>query len=340
MEKLEIYGMNQVSMTKVVNKINTDVQAARIGLQFFPWENSATEEITWDIVKAASPLANFKSMDGESEIRGKRAFAQGYASVVCLSQKERFNASDLRKLREAGMLPVVDGVASMAAQQGQAVKKKITKSLTEMKIAIDNRVEWMQINALLGKIEYDGKVSFDVDFAIPGDQTGLVPDDLWSDAANSTPIADIQGWKQSVRDEQGLELDTIIMSSKSLHYIALNEELRTTMQYTNPLFSDEKTKQLVENEVGVSIMIYDAKYTDEQGDNLTRFLPEAQIIMIASKSKVGVTFRIGHAHANYVPGHYTWQETKTDPYGLEVGVGLDAFPAVQSPETLLNATVF
>jgi len=343
-QKLEIHGMDNSTMVEVVRKMHSDIAIPRIGLDYLPFKDVATEEVTWDIVRAASPMADFRAVDGESKIRGKRAFDRGYADVVSISEKERFTTTELRKIREAGKLPTVDGTKSLISQQGADAERKIRDSLSDMKLSIDNRIEWMQINALLGTISYAGRVKFDVDFAIPGNQTGVTPTTAWSDTANSNPLEDIQTWQIQVQDEFGILLDEVIMSRKTLNYISQNENLQNVMQYTIPMLSVEKAKEVIEDNAGIKIRVYDAAYTDIHGDNRTRFLPQNKIIMLPSKEQMpeglGKTFRTGHPLADYTPGYYTWQEPKSDPYGLEVGVGMDCFPAIQHPEALFNADVW
>jgi hypothetical protein len=342
-DKLSIYGMDQATMTEVVRKL-TNAGGPKIGLQFLPFYDSPTEETMWDVVRAVSPMANFRAVDGEAEIGGRPAFDRAYADIMSVARKERLNTSDLRKIREAGMLPIVDGTTSLVSQMGAEAMKKVRAALERSKAAVDNRLEWMQVNALLGKISYTGKVQFSVDYGIPGGQSGVVPANLWSDLTNSTPLKDIQGWQQTMNDTVMMMPDTIIMSRKTLNYIKDNSKLQTVMQYTNPLNSVAMAKTIMEDNLGVTIVIYDSTYTDEKGGGITRFLPANTIIMLPSTNQlpagVGDTARVGHPLANYTPGYYSWQDTEMDPYCLEIGVGLDAFPRIKHPEALFNAIVW
>ena len=342
-DKLDIYGLDQVTMTEVVRKLENK-GGKKIGLDFLPFYDSATEETMWDIVRATNPLAKFRAVDGEAELVGRQAFDRAYADVVSIARKERFNTSDLRKIREAGMLPVVDGKISLASQQGAEAKRKIRAALERCKNSIDNRLEWMQINALLGKIEYKGDVAFSVDYGVTGGQSGVAPTIPWSTVATSTPLDDILLWQETVEDNCGMRPDTIIMSSKALRYIASSASLRNTLQYTGAMFAPKKAKEFVESELDVNIILYNSRYTSENGLTTTRFLAEDKIIMLPSSNilpeGLGDTARVGHPLANYTPGYYTWTKEEQDPYGVFAGVGLDAFPRVKHPEVLFNADVF
>lgn len=342
-DKLEVYGLDQKTMTAVVRKLENK-GGKKIGLSYLPFYDSPTEELTWDIVKGVNPLADFRAVDGEAKLVGRQAFSRAYADVVSLAQKERFNASDLRKIREAGMLPVVDGNASLISQMGAAAKKKVRDALQRCKDAIDNRLEWMQINALLGKIESPStsKVKFSVDYGITPGQSGVVPSTLWSTVASADPLGDLLDWQQTVLENTGVLLDTVIMSRKALKYALENTGLRTMMQYTNPMMSLTKAQQVIEENTGIKIELYDSTYTSEDGGTITRFLAENKIIMLASNipDGIGDTARVMHPLADYTPGYYSWTEEKKDPYGIEAGVGLDAFPRIKHPEALFNATVF
>ncbi len=342
MDKLSVYGLDQATMTSVVNKLENK-GGKKIGLTYLPFFNSPTEELTWDIVKAVSPLADFRAVDGEAKLVGRQAFDRAYADVVSLAQKERFNASDLRKIREAGMLPVVDGKISLAAQQGAAAKKKVRDALQRCKDAIDNRLEWMQINALLGKVSSPStsKIKFSVDYGITPGQSGVVPSVLWSSTATSDPLGDILDWQQTVLEKTGVLMTVAIMSRKALMYALKAKGMRTIMQYTNPMLSLTKAQQVIEENTGIKIELYDSTYTNASGRTITRFLAENTVIMLAPTSDgIGDTARVMHPLADYKPGYYTWTEEKKDPYGIEAGVGLDAFPRIKHPEALFNAKVF
>lgn len=343
MQDLQIEGMDQKTMTAVVRKLQ-DIGGKKIGLSFLPWYESATEETMWDIVRAVSPMANFRAIDGEAEIVGEQAFDRAYADIVDIAVKTRFNASDLRKIKEAGMLPVVDGAPSFVQKQADEAKRKIRRAIERLKLRVDNRVEWLQINALQGTISFTGKVIFSVDYAIPGDQKGLSPTTPWSTHASADPLGDLQAWQQVVLENSGVLPDVVIMSRKALNHAMYATTMRDAMKYTNPILSIKKTLEFLEDNAGIKVVLYDAKYTDETGTTRSRFLAEDKIIMLPSASElpegVGDTATVGHPLADYAPGYYTWQETKKDPYGLEVGVGISAFPRITHPEALLVADVF
>ena len=341
-DKLEVYGLDQKTMTAVVNKLENK-GGKKIGLSYLPFYDSPTEEIMWDVVKSVNPLADFRAVDGEAKLVGRQAFDRMYADVVSLAQKERFNASDLRKIREAGMLPVVDGKTSLIAQMGAQAKKKVRDALQRCKDSIDNRLEWMQINALLGKIDSPStsKIKFSVDYGITPGQSGVVPSVLWSTTATSDPLGNLLDWQQIVLENTGVLLNTVIMSRKALKYALDAIGMRTIMQYTNPMLSLTKAQQVIEENTGIKIELYDSTYTDEFGATVTRFLAENKIIMLADTSDgIGDTVRVMHPLADYAPGYYSWTTEKNDPYGIEAGVGLDAFPRIKHPEALFNAMVF
>ena len=340
---LDVYGLDQKTMTAVVNKLENK-GGKKIGLTYLPFYDSPTEETLWDVVKAVSPLADFRAVDGEAKLVGRQAFDRMYADVVSLAQKERFNASDLRKIREAGMLPIVDGQTSLISQMGAQAKKKVRDALQRCKDAIDNRLEWMQVNALLGKITSPStsKVKFSFDYGITPGQSGVVPSVLWSTIATSTPLADLLDWQQTVVENTGVLLDTVIMSRKALTYIMKSTLMKAEMQYTGPMLSVTRAQQVIETNTGLKIELYDTTYTSEDGKTVTRFLPANTIIMLASglSDGIGDTARVMHPLNDYNPGYYSWTTVKNDPYGIEAGVGLDAFPRIKHPEALFNAIVY
>ena len=345
-ERLDIQGLDQATMTAVVNKLE-DVGGKRIGLKYLPFKNFPTEEIQWDIVKNYSPLASFRAVDGESEIVGRKAFDRAYADIVSISRKERFNTSDLRKIREAGSLNVNKDNPSLIQQMANQAKGRIREALQRNKLAVDNRIEWMAIQAMQGNIDSpsNSKIKFSVDYGFNAGQKGVRPTNLWSDLTNSTPIKDLQDWMLTVQDNTGIEPDTVIMSRQVLNYITNNENIKGELQYTNPLMNKKRAMEIIEENTGLKIELYDSTYTDESNsDAITRFLPKNIVIMLPSKNVVpaglGFMARASHPLNDFKPGYYTWTEEVKDPYGIEGGVGMDCFPAITQPEAFFTADVY
>lgn len=347
MKDLEVKGLDQKTVTEVVRKAE-NVGGQKIGEQFLPFYTVPTMETMWDVVHAVSPLADFRAKDGEAKIRGKQAFDRAYADLIDMAEKERFNASDVAIANMAGVFNQIDAtkgqVPNIAEMLGNEKLKNMTNSVIALREAIENRLEWLRINALLGKISYSGKVKFDVDYAIPGNQTGVTPSVAWSTVATSDPLGDILTWQEVVRDATGLTPDIVIMSSKALRYVMQSTALKTAMQYTNPLMSVAKAKEIIESNANVKIIAYDAQYTDEAGTTRGRYLAEDKIIMLPSKAVlpkgVGDVATMPHVLAGFQAGFYSWQKTEMDPYMLEIGVGLTAFPRIKHPEALFNAKVY
>ena len=346
MDKLAIHGMDVVTMTEIVRKLS-NIGGIKIGGDFLPFKEVPTEQTMWDVVRAASPMAEFRAIDGEAKLSGKKAFDRAYADLVDIAVKHRFNASDVRKINEGESIAIADpegGNRTLAYKMAQEAKDKVRGQLEDLRNRVDNRVEWMRINALRGEINYAGEIVFNVDYGIPGDQKGLVPSALWSSYNTSTPLADIQEWQQIVGEATGIFPDTLIISRKALFHASQSESINNVLKYTTPVLSIKAAKEYLEDNAEITIVMYDTRYSDENGSASYRFLPENAFIMVPSKSQlpegVGDTATTGHPLADFEPGYYTWQDTKKDPYGLEVGVGLSAFPRIIHPEAIATGTLF
>jgi len=341
--------LQKATLTRVVNKIKI---SSHLGEEFLPFKPVPTEKTIWDVVEADMGMAKFVAPDAESPLVDKRKIDQVIATIASIREKERFIESDLRAIREAGELPIVeDSPTLMNALKTQA-EQRLRDSLTRLKNRVANRLEWMRWQAMLGTVSYDdGDVIFSVDYGIPAaNKVTLSGTAVWSDTTNADPLKNINDWIDTYIDNQsGLAPTRMVMSRKSLGYIAQNAKIRDLLKYNNNINpevfgSPKMAQQLILNLTDiVKIHVYDSFYEDASGTSL-RYLAQNKIIMLPEPVTNGET--LGdvadgpHPHNNYKPGLYTWTETKKDPYTTFVGVGRECFPRIFHPDWIFVATVY
>lgn len=321
-------------------------QGSLVGTNYLPMEEEVTDETVWDVVKSGNGIGSLRAYDAEAKVIGAEKYDQVVASITDMADKRMLSLSDIRVLREAGENPYRDN--SMAQAMAQRAERKVTKELARLRRRIENRLEWLQINALQGEINYSDSsrnIEIALDYGVPAGQKGLTPSIAWSDYANSDPISDIQTWLELVIENTGVTPQQIMMSRKNLNHIARNDIMRGHFQYTNPTLTAQGVREFFSGDLGLDIVEYEARYHDDAGA-LQRFLAEERIIMLPDIDQMNGTQRFGdtaytpHPHNNYTGSFYAFEETKTDPWGIEVGVGLTALPRIYQPSVILTADTY
>lgn len=341
-------GMDQETLTKVVRKFNFSEKL--IFDKWLPFKSVATEQTVYDIVRSQSGIADFRAKDAEAQLVEGEAYAQAVADMVDLAVKRKFTTSELRKIREAGALPTLDDAPTLVAQAGSEAEKKVRGALANLRKRIDNRLEWMRVNALLGSISYTGRVNLSVDYGIPTAQDAVTPAFYWNQIADAKPLNDLITWMDLVEEASGIPAKHLVLSKRALLQLALNEDFRSVLQYTNPMWSIKAVSELINGETGLQIHVYDSKYSSKAADGsvtTSRFLDHKSILLLPDpnlggeieEGSVGDVATAPHPLNNYETGIYTWQDVVKDPYGLEVGVGIISFPRIFHPEALFNAQV-
>ena len=342
--------MQKATLTKIVKDI---IISPHIGESILPYVPVATEKTVWDIVETDLGMAKFVAPDAESPMVDKLKVDQAAATIASIREKERFIESDLRAMREAGELPLVnDSPQTLLAALKTEAEQKLRKSLNRLKTRVSSRIEWMRWQSLQGNITYDdGDIKFAIDYGIPAaNKVTLSGTQMWSDTTNADPLTNINDWIQTfIENRQGLAPARMYCTRKTLGYMTQNSKIRDLLKYnsrTDPAVfgSPKQAKKLILNMTDlVEVHVFDSFYKTAAGVQ-TRFLPENRIIMlppsVVDGEVLGDVADGPHAHGGYKPGFYTWTQRKKDPYTVFVGVGRETFPRIYHPDWIFIADVF
>jgi hypothetical protein len=333
--------LEKASMNAIVSELKPN--GSYVGERYFPMVEEATDQTIWDVVTPGEGIAGFRALDAEAKLMGRKEFKQMAQSVADIAEKARMNVTDVRILREAGEMPVVAG--SMQESMARRAERRVAEALARLRERVDNRLEWARISALQGAISYDADgVKFAIDYGVPANQTGVTPSVTWDTVATATPFNDLQTWMDLVGDATGVVPGEMIVSKKVLGYLAQNTVVRDYFKYTNPIISVSDVTNIIQDRLALNIVVYEARYTDSS-NVVQRFLDEGRIILLplmsslTGQERFGDTAYVPHPHNNYTGSYYTWTDTKKDPWGIEVGVGLTALPRVYQPSVILTADV-
>lgn len=335
-----------------------------IGEQFLPLQDVASDDVIWDAVKGITAgLAPARAMDAEAEIAVRdEVVGTGKASIIDWSVKDRWNASDVARYREITEFAGVDALPRSVQSLTADWNAKMARATLKRRRQLDNRLEWMRWRAIQDNLSYnDGKVAFSTSYGIPVDQKDVVPAVTWDNSATSDPIGNLIAWKELVRNRTGVELRRAVVSRKVLFTAMNNTKFAQLFSGANPFyqlnnrFGIEAATEQLRQATDLDFIVYDASYrTRPFGSNTvtnTRFTDERNIYLFPGSNEItnysgnnnglglGNVLSSPHPEGNWTSGFYEWEQERRDPWGLDQGSGIKAFPVLWAPEVLFSARV-
>lgn len=337
-----------------------------IGLaQIAPWKEVGTDEVVFDYLKGLTDgLAPARAEDAESELARKddMAYGQGRASVIDWAEKDHYTASDVQRYREyqaireaieAGNLPLT----TLGGTQAGDLSSKIARDDAMRRRKLDNRLEWLIMTGLsTGAISYnDGKIRFSVDYGRPAAQQAQAPASGTYSGDTHDPVNDIVEVNQTMYDLYGLEMTRAICSKKFLFRAAQAAKfgLRAGIvsdgaggvttgdpRYLIDGYGTEYATELLRRQTGIEFITYDSVYRTRaygsknivnnrfMAQNRVIFLPDESALSEFDDTEIGFakTLTSPHPEGNWSPGFYEWERTTVDPWGVDRGTGVKAFP--------------
>ena len=337
-----------------------------IGLSIVPFREVASDDVIFDYAKpSVTGLAPARSEDAESELSQKDQIfgGTGRASILDWAQKDHYTASDVARYREQAIIEArlggVNGV-SLPLTVGsplEDMRAKFARDDAARRRRLDNRIEWLIMTALsTGGITYnDNKISFTVNFQRPAGQHDQAPaGGLWS-LTTSDPIGDINAVVAYMDETHGIKITRAVTSQKVINSMINSDRFiaRTglvvggtpsapiDLDYVLPGWNNEAARRVVEASTGVNFIPYDSVYrTRPIGGTTTtnnRFLPQNKIVFLPDESQIadledgdglgfGKTLTSPHPEGNWQAGFYEWERETEDPWGVDRGAGIKAFP--------------
>lgn len=223
----------------------------------------------------------------------------------------------------------------------------------------------------------DGRVKFGVDFGRPGAQQAVLPSAiqggsgtavLWNDSTgNQDPIRDLLAIQSYMFETYGVRMNRALASRKILNSIMSASKFAQRsgvvvggssgmvtgdLNYVLDGWGPQAAIQIVEQATGIKFIEYDAVYRTRpigsQTVTANRFFPQNRLLLLPDEADVaefddteiglGRTLTSPHPANNWQPGWYDWEhEYGQDPWGLDRGTGIKAFPVF--PQMQLTYTL-
>ena len=182
---------------------------------FFPgFAQSDTSTVDVDIYKGKRRMAPIVSPLAPGKVVERRGFSTNTIKPGYLKPKFPTTAEQLMK-RLPGEVLYAGNLTPM--QRGEA---QLAKDLAELYDMVTRREEWMCSQALDGGvvtmkiIGEDGDKLVTIDFQMDADhKVVLTGTDLWSDTANSDPLADLAVWARRCRQKSGLSPTDVVLGA-------------------------------------------------------------------------------------------------------------------------------
>lgn len=329
-----------------------------IGLSLLaPFMDVQSDDVIFDYTRGMTAgLAPARAEDSESELAQKDdSVGTGRASIIDWALKDHFDPSDVTRYRESLIIGGLAGAASLPLTAGRMAEEfpaKLAQAARLRRRKLDNRMEWLIMQALEtnGIVYNDGKIKFSVAYGRPTVQTTDVVDNFWS-ANNADPIGDLVDRKQYMLDTYGVNCSRAIVSMRVINNLIKSDKWTNTLTGSNPLYTVsgwgvDAVRQRVQAATNIDFIVYDSVYrTRAQGSNTTvnnRYLSDNKIYMLPDAADVdaiedmigfGKTLTSPHPEGNWTSGFYEWEkDTGPDPWGLDNGTGIKAFPVLPHME--------
>lgn len=112
--------------------------------------------------------------------------------------------------------------------------------------------------------------------------------DMWTDHSASKPLSDLESAKEALLSASGSEAKIALMNSVTLRHLKTNAEARDAVLAqnvtANVFMNTSRIKEMLKNELGLTLVIYDKQYKDEKGvaqkffaDGHVTLLPEGAL---------------------------------------------------------------
>lgn len=113
----------------------------------------------------------------------------------------------------------------------------------------------------------------------------------WSNP-DSNPVEDIKGWQDEIEDKTGTRPTRAICTRKTWNYLANNKAIRLDMNPLggqNIILTDSMVQQYLSNKLGLTIAVYNKKFSTEVGGESQLFFPD-DVFTLIPEGNLGNTY--------------------------------------------------
>lgn len=229
------------------------------------------DDLTYRFTKGGGGLAasaSFRAYDAEPRFGKREGISRVSGELPAIGQQYVLGEYDQLRLRNAN----------------EQIRSLLLRDAARIARAIDQRFEFARGQALVeGKVDLneDGVVAT-VDFGRSAAHS-VAPGTLWSNLAASTPIDDLQAWRDVYVDTNGEAPSEMMLSTRIVNYLVRNAQVRSMVLPVGSTVTQIRRTDLeaVLTDFGLPRMrVFDARGIDQTGvsrrviaDDKLLFLP-------------------------------------------------------------------
>ncbi|MFD1206646.1 major capsid protein [Sporosarcina contaminans] len=229
-----------------------------LGATLFPARKQVGLDLSWIKGSGGAPVALMPSeFDTKATVRDRIGFTDVKTEMPFFRESMRIGERERQQL-----------VTFLAANNSEAVKttvRKIYDDATTLVKGANVQPERMIMQLLSeGKISISAnRVDYEYDYGMKDDhKEDLLAGARWSEGS-STPIEDIQRWQEVVEDNTGTKPTRAITTRKAMQ--ALIKHVKAGVDSRLGFITDAEVTRYIQQELGLSIAVYNKKYRDEKG---------------------------------------------------------------------------
>jgi hypothetical protein len=334
----------------------------QIGLKYFPFMDVPTDDFIFNYIKGdGTGLAPARAQNAESELAQKDFFLSGTGrgSIIDWAIKDHYDASHINNYRQfeaiAEQISQGGPLPTVVQNQLNEFPGILARDQADRSRRLYNRLEhiiWTSV--VTNSYSYnDGKVQFVTPWGRPSDQTDQAPKSGVYGGVDHDPIGDWNFVDQFMYDRHGVNIKRAIMGRKVANSFVNSKFFNARsglitqpgstdvdLRYLLDSWGPQAALNAVVSQTGINPEIYDGVYRTRPIGSTTftvnRYIPEDVIIFLPDEATIaqydsnpigfGKTCTSPHAEGGFTPGFYEWEQTTKDPWGMNKGTGIKAFP--------------
>lgn len=255
-----------VNSTEIASYINDNPSNSipYLGEELFPLKKQTGLELKWVKGNKGLPVTLTPSnFDTEATLRDRVGFKAIQTEMPFFRESMKIGEKDRQELNKV-----------IASGNKAYIYPLITNIYDDVSKLVDSAnasAELMRMQLLsTGKIGISAnRVNLDYDYKFNSKhKETLLETAKWSDTKNSTPILDIQRWKQRIKMDTGVEPTRAICTTKTWNYLMLNNSIRLDINPVggkNIIMTDTVLKEYMSAKLSLKVEVYDKMYDNGTG---------------------------------------------------------------------------
>ena len=266
--------------------VNAHMNDAYIGTQFFPVAKQTGLDLAWIKGKNNLPIALQPSaFDAKASLRDRIGVKELSTEMPFFREAMRIGEKDRQN---------IETLLAKGEQFAQPTIARIFDDIANLVEGGRVQAERMRMSLLAGgniEISATGETGRDVNYTYKYDADGefeeknvktLTSDAKWSAHATSKPIEDLLEAKAYMAENFGVQVTRVLLNSTTLKDLLASESIAKAMNpvgHENAFASRTQRQAFVEQETGLTFIVYDKMFKDEQGND-KKFFPNGVVTLL------------------------------------------------------------